>query len=163
VRFYPFNVELLNITIPMCKVSTKLKLCSCKIDNVESLPHYWILHTRTGMEQHIVGEAMMPAPIDEESAQYNSNTLKRLLNSGKCFDVEMHHQEGDQLELYFSYKPDSKKYLVLPCHGNYLVYVFVFKNDKWRKMDYDPFHENLIAKQLGSIHDPFRPLAIRSL
>lgn len=138
----------------MCKVSTKLKLCSCNIEDITSLPHYWILHKRTGTEQQIVGEAMLPIPLEKEIEAYNIKTLRQMLNAGNCFDVDLHHEEGDELEIHFSYKPVPGKYLLLPCHGNYLVYVFVFKNGKWRKTSYDPFHENLLVKQAGKIADP---------
>lgn len=139
----------------MCKVSDQLKLCSCKTKNVEDLKHYWVLKRHNGEHNCIVGEAILPANIGEDVDKVNIRTLRKMLNSGNCFDAEMLHQENDILELHFTFYADPEKYFMLPCHGNYLAYAFVFKNDKWRKTDFNPFGENLDDIQKGKIVRPF--------
>jgi len=139
----------------MCKVSDQLKLCSCKTKNVEELKHYWVLKRHNGEQNCIVGEAILPANIGEDADKVNIITLRKMLNSGNCFDIELQHQENDILELHFTFHADPEKYFMLPCHGNYLAYAFVFKNDKWRKTDFDPFGENLDDIQKGKIVRPF--------
>lgn len=139
----------------MCKVSDQLKLCSCKTKDVEKLKHYWILKRHNGENNCIVGEAILPANIGEDTDRLNIKTLGKMLNSGNCFDVNLQHQENDILELHFTFHADPEKYLMLPCHGNYLAYAFVFKNNKWKKTDFDPFGENLEDIQKGKIVRPF--------
>lgn len=139
----------------MCKISDQLKLCSCKTKNVEELKHYWILKRHNGEQNSIVGEAILPANIGEDADKVNIKILGKLLNSGNCFDVELDHQENDILELHFTFHADPEKYFMLPFNGNYLAYAFVFKNNKWRKNDFDPFGENLDHIQKGKIVRPF--------
>ena len=139
----------------MCKVSDKLKLCSCKAKNVEELKHYWVLKRHNGENNCIVGEAILPANIGEAADKVNIKTLGQMLNSGNCFDIKLEHQENDILELHFTFNADPEKYFMLPCHGNYLAYAFVFKNNKWKKTDFDPFGENLEDIQKGKIIRPF--------
>jgi hypothetical protein len=139
----------------MCKVSDQLKLCSCKTKNVEELKHYWVLKRHNGEQNCIVGEAILPVNIGEDADKVNIRTLRKMLNSGNCFDTEMLHQENDILELHFTFHADPEKYFMLPCHGDYLAYAFVYKNDKWRKTDFDPFGENLDDIQKGKIVRPF--------
>ena len=139
----------------MCTVSDQLKLCSCKTKNVEALKHSWVLKRPNGGQDCIIGEAILPANIGEEVDKINIRTIRKMLNSGNCFDIELQHQENDILVLYFTFYADPDKYFMLPCHGNYLAYAFVFKNNKWRKTDFDPFGENLNNIQKGKIVKPF--------
>jgi hypothetical protein len=86
----------------MCKVSDKLKLCSCKTD-INSLEHYWVLHRfEKDKETIVMGEAMPPAIIDPEIDRYNNKELLRMLNEGNVFDIEMNPVEKDRLEISFA-------------------------------------------------------------
>jgi len=139
----------------MCNISDKLKLCTCKTKNVEQLKHYWILKRRNGGNNYIVGQTMLPANIGEKQDRLNANNLQRLLNEGNCFDIKLLQEENDILKLHFTFYADREKYLMLPCHGNYLAYAFKFKKGKWNKKNYDPFGENLNNIQKGKIKNPF--------
>jgi hypothetical protein len=144
----------------MCQVSDQLKLCSCKTKNVEDLKHYWILkryHDESEWKD-IVGQTILPANIGEDAHKLNINTIRKTLNSGKCFDVALQHQENDILELHFTCNAETEKDSMYSGHGNYLAYAFVFKNNKWKKTDYDPFGANLAEVQKGKIVRPFRAL-----
>ena len=134
----------------MCKVSDKLKLCSCKIENVESLKHYWILNRPEDKDQFTIGLILPPANIGEQIEKFNVNRLRKQLNNGDCFDVTLIHQENDILELHFTCKPKNDT-----DSGNYLVYAFVYKNGKWKKTSHDPFGNNMNSLQTGRILRPF--------
>lgn len=136
----------------MCKLSNKLKLCSCKTKDIEKLQHYWKLQTHNGLPSYIVGEAMLPANIGKLSDRYNINVLKTMLNNENCFDIEMMHREGDRLELHFSYVEIENH---MPFNGHFLAYTFIYKNGKWKNTDFDPFGENLTTFQAGKIMRPF--------
>ena len=140
----------------MCKVSNKLKLCSCKVSNIKTLKDYWILNRPTDTNECIMGEAILPADIGEQAERYNITALRKLLNDGNCFDIEIQHQENDILELHFTYKAKSNKRIQMPDSGGYLAYAFVHKNGKWKKTSYDPFGANLNSIQGGKISEPFK-------
>ena len=139
----------------MCKVSDKLKLCSCKTQDIRKLKHYWILKRNDGGDLSVVGEAMLPANIGDEADKVNADTLCNMLNEGNCFDIEMQHRQNDILELHFTYYADRNNFMNLPWNGNFLVYAFRFRNKKWRKTDYDSFGLNLEDIQSGKIVRPF--------
>ncbi len=139
----------------MCKVSINLKLCSCKIKGVKKPKHYWILKRPNGKENWILGQAMLPADIGEDATKFNISTIKKMLNEGNCFDVALQHQEKDILELHFTVDASVKKDTAMPHEGNYLAYAFVYRKNKWRKAEYDPFSENLDDVQKGKIKKAF--------
>ena len=111
----------------MCKVSDKLKLCSCKADNVEKLKHYWVLNRHNGQNYETLGSIIPPPDIGEIAEKYNIETLLKLLNEGNCFDTELQLKQNDILELHFTVS-DPDKYF-----GKYLVYASYSKttNGKW--------------------------------
>ena len=139
----------------MCKISDKLKLCSCRTENVQRLKHYWVLNRPEDKDVFMLGDIVPPADIGERVEKYNIHSLRKQLNNGNCFDVNLVHQENDILELHFTcrQKPDIDKPTSYP--GNYLVYAFVYKKGKWRKTSYDPFGNNISAVQVGKILTPF--------
>ena len=139
----------------MCTVSDKLKLCTCKTENVKRLKHYWTLKRPTEKTHWVVGEMILPANIGETADKINQNTILSQLNNGNCFDFELQHQENDTLELHFTYKVDPEKYLTLPYNGDFLVYSFKFKKGEWKKSDYDPFEIDFNEVQKGKIISPF--------
>ena len=140
----------------MCKVSDQLKLCSCKTNNVEKLKHYWILKRHNGENNCMIGEAILPANIGKVAHNFNISSLGKMLNSGNCFDIALQHQENDILELHFTVGGEHEKAMILYDISNFLAYAFIFKNNKWKKTDFDPFGENLRDIQKGKIVSPFQ-------
>lgn len=110
----------------MCTISDKLKLCTCKTDDMEILKHYWVLKKPVESSIIMIGTIMPPANIGVEVEKYNVDTLTKQLNEGNCFDkdVMLIHGENYILELHFTCFP--KLYA-----ENYLVYAFIYKNGKW--------------------------------
>lgn len=94
----------------MCKISDKLKLCTCKTKSVEQLKHYWILKRHNGQNNCIVGEAILPANIGEQADLINEKIILKMLNGDNCFDTELLHQENDILELHFTFIANAEKY-----------------------------------------------------
>ena len=139
----------------MCKVSDKIKLCSCKAQHVERLKHYWVLNRPEKKDEFILGSIIPPANIGERVEKFNINTLRRQLNNGNCLDVELSHQENDILELHFTCRLEPGIDKISPGVGNYLVYAFAFKKGKWRKTSFDHFGNNLSSIQAGKILRPF--------
>ncbi|MCX6323551.1 MAG: hypothetical protein NTZ41_05045 [Sphingobacteriales bacterium] len=139
----------------MCKISDKLKLCTCKTEDVKRLKHYWILKRHNGKNNCIIGEAILPANIGKQADKINETIILKMLNGGNCFDVELQLEENDILELHFTFNADPEKYLKLSWYGNYLAYAFIFQKDSWKKTHFDPFGENLYEVQKGKIVNPF--------
>ena len=139
----------------MCKVSDKLKLCTCKTKNVEQLKHYWILKRPTESIYHIEGITILPADIGEAAHTYNQRTIMAQLNDANCFDFELTHQENDILELHFTCNVGLEKQKKHPLQGDYLGYAFNFKKGKWEEDIYDNFDVNFNEIQKGEINNPF--------
>ena len=138
----------------MCKVSDKLKLCTCKTTNVEDLKHYWILYKYADIGVCTMGDYIMPEPIAEKEDRYNINTLQALLNEGNCFDFEIELEENDRLEFHFSCVQNSIG-MIPAAKVDYLTYTFSYKSSKWTIEEFDPFHNNLDEKLNGKIVKPF--------
>ena len=60
----------------MCKISDKLKLCTCKTENIEQLKNYWILYKYHKSDIIMMGLPMLPQEyqIGKENNE-NSVTL----------------------------------------------------------------------------------------
>lgn len=86
----------------MCKVSPRLKLCTCDARDVTRLANYWVLHRFNASKQNrIIGRVAMPDAIDARAEAYNRATLRRRLNEPDAFDVDLNPQVGDRLQLTF--------------------------------------------------------------
>jgi len=141
----------------MCTVSDKLKLCSCETKNVKKLERYWILKRPKKSEFEMMGDMILPAPIGVEADKLNIQTLLEQLNSGNCFDIELKHQENDELELHFGFKPSEEDRQRNPYlrEKDFLSYVFKFIDGQWRKDEYNPFKDSFRNIQSGKIENPF--------
>jgi hypothetical protein len=115
----------------MCRVSDKIKLCTCSTD-IEKLKDYWVFHRYDkGKNNMVIGEPMLPHYIDPADETFNWALLLRLLNEGDIFDIELHPKAGDRLELAFKYGEDS-----FPRDSR-LHYGFCFSKGKWVKDEFD--------------------------
>ena len=134
----------------MCTISDKLKLCTCKADDVEILKHYWVLKKPVENDIFKKGTIIPPANIGGEIEKYNIDTLTQQLNDRSCFDkdVMLIHGENYILELHFTCFPELYS-------ENYLVYAFIYKNGKWIETKYDHFGNDLSKIQGGKIVKPF--------
>jgi len=141
----------------MCQVSDKIKLCSCKTKNVESLKHYWHIKRKNKDTSYIVGEISMPADIGEENDEINMDIILNQLNTGNIFDKDIEHKSNDILELVFSFKADRERFQnMLPNAGDFLAYAFKYRNGQWKKFDYQNWVINFDEVEKGKIVNPFK-------
>lgn len=111
----------------MCKVSDKLKLCTCEVP--DNNRHYWLLYRWVkGKNEILIGEFMLPFFIDKKINQLNNQLLVHLLNEGNVFDGSIFPKERDRLALSF-YTPG--------VYSEYLTYGFSYWRKKWHPKGYD--------------------------
>ena len=115
----------------MCKISNKLKLCTCSTKDATKLKNYWVLHRFVkGKMFDILGETMMPYQNSLVDEKLNKKTLLSLLNEGNVFDFDIELNDKDLLHLAFTFKGN---------HEEHNDYGFEYKNGKWRVSDYEAF------------------------
>jgi hypothetical protein len=134
----------------MCKVSDKLKLCTCSKIDKKTNPHFWELQRpwyEAGIE-NAVGLIHAPVSLDFLDEQHNKNILYNLLNDGSCFDVALKLENKDILELHF--KVNDEEY-----QSQYLTYAYVYSDGKWEESHYDAFGNNLRSEKEGCIQHAF--------
>ena len=113
----------------MCKVSHKIKFCSCKVTSVEKLKHYWIFHSYdSNKDVMILGETIPPYAIDEQIDFSNRKLLLKRVNEPGAFDIKLNPNNNDRLQLSFTCVNEI---------GGMIHYGFVFENGKWVEMEYD--------------------------
>lgn len=117
----------------MCKVSDKIKLCSCTtdIDDVYELDNYWIFYRyKKELNIEILGEFMLPVFVVEQDHAYNMEHLPRLLNDSNVFDIDLHPKPKDRLLLCLQVRLENNSL------GQY-NYGFQYKKGKWVHCEYD--------------------------
>jgi hypothetical protein len=114
----------------MCKVSNKLKLCTCTGD-FDKLKHYWIFHSYVkGKNEIVLGQPLLPDYFIFSNHPDNEVILEKLLNEGNAFDVAIVPKSKDRLELSFTCNDNRE---------NRLTYGFEYKKGKWVAKEYDCF------------------------
>jgi hypothetical protein len=98
---------------------------------------------------------ILPADIGAAAHKLNQKTILKQLNKTNIFDIEIDHEENDILELHFTLTGELEKHLPLSCNGNYLAYAFKFKNEGWKKNEYNPFDIDFAEITKGKIVKPF--------
>ncbi len=110
----------------MCKVSDKLRLCTCNAGG-ERPTNYWEFYRFIkGKDTIVIGEIFLPAGIDTASELYNRATLISLLNESDPFDVELHPKAKDRLVLSFHVANEGR-----------LNYGFEYRKKKWVEKEFD--------------------------
>lgn len=114
----------------MCKVSDKLKLCTCSTD-LDKLKHYWIFHRYVkGKNEIVIGEPIFPEDFIYSIHPDNQAILESLLNKENIFDVTIVPRSKDRLELSFTCN-DTQQYI--------MTYGFEYSKNKWVSREYDCF------------------------
>lgn len=112
----------------MCKVSSKLKLCTCNTEDIYAAEHYWIFHRfEEDKNNFIIGQLMLPPEIDPAIHKFNQRRLALLLNKENPFDIKIEPKEKDRLQLAFT----------IPPNAEHIVYGFEYRNNRWRKCGFD--------------------------
>ena len=132
----------------MCKVSDKIKFCTCGTKQVWKLKHYWVLYRYKRGQSPFIGEPVMPAWIDEDLDNLNISTLIKRLNEADAFDTDIAPKERDKLEIHFT-TPRLQ-----PGH---ISYFFQYRRGKWKEggeiANYCPTDERNPAGKLISALD----------
>lgn len=119
----------------MCKVSNKLKLCTC-VTPQEKLKHFWAFHRYVeDKELLIMGMPYFPDEFSLVDHESNKEILEILLNEDDVFDVKIKPKAKDRLEFFFSFTEFET--------ASNITYGFEFRKGKWKSIEYDYFdYEN---------------------
>ncbi len=110
----------------MCRVSNKLKLCTCNAD-INTLKNYWVLHRFIkGKKDYIVGELTLPNYLDPEDDGHNRKLLPQLLNERNTWDIDITPKHKDRLLLSFTTEQDREFH-----------YGFEYRKSRWVECQYD--------------------------
>ncbi len=115
----------------MCKVSDKIKFCTCVSGSYEDLPHYWLLY-RFNKQKDLayIGMPMFPYDYIQPNFQLNKQTLAVRLNEPDAFDKTIAFKAKDQLKIVINNLLDETKRM---------VFSFRYIKGKWVDQDYDTF------------------------
>ncbi len=116
-------------TEAMCKLSDKLKLCTCDA-SVADLVSYWVFYRFIEGKNHmVIGRVMIRDPLDPEVEAHNRSLLLARLNESDAFDVDLEPRDGDRLQLTFRLSPtDARKTI---------IYGYAHAAGRWVEEPYD--------------------------
>ncbi|APG59329.1 hypothetical protein [Christiangramia salexigens] len=91
----------------MCKISDKIKFCSCKLKKKDGYKHYWV-HFRynKNIEEFAMGEPVMPTYLMDSDFVINESTLLFRLNEPDAFDFQTNFKSKDKILIVIN---DSEK------------------------------------------------------
>lgn len=115
----------------MCKISNKVKFCTCKTSTTEKLQHYWCLYRFNKEEKNfvIIGTMVMDNEILTIDYEVNKVILEQRLNEVDAFDMELYFKPKDVLEIVCHNLNENKR----------VVYGFKYKGKRWQIYDISPF------------------------
>ncbi|NHN25180.1 hypothetical protein FIA58_005760 [Flavobacterium jejuense] len=114
----------------MCKITSKIKLCTCKATSTENLQNYWCLYRfNKDKNEMIVGEAVMSFKFDTLNHEVNKVVLEKRLNEEDSFDVKLVFKPKDILEIVCNNT----------IYNERDVYTFVYRGKKWKSTQIDSF------------------------
>ncbi len=140
----------------MCRVSDKIKFCTCSASSTEMLKHYWVFHRFVEGKDHIViGQPMFPYSIDDRTNNYNREQLLKRINKRDAFDTILNQREGDRLQIS------------IQCgegFNGYIHYGFSFNSCQWVEEEFDSLmwmwhHEE---SRFGKIRSALMPKQIQN-
>lgn len=117
----------------MCKVSNKIKFCTCINDNIviEELDNYWILYRRNKDKiLRMVGMLLQPNDINPNFF-VNIETIMNRLTEDDSFDIPIEFKNGDCLLISLNNNLEKK--------GEDMTYLFKYYRGQWKFIEYDPF------------------------
>ena len=117
----------------MCKVSDKIKFCTCVDDSIEieELNNYWVLHRyNKDKDMSVMGEPILPNGL-QSMFEINKKILVDTLNSPEAFDKKIEIKEGDKLEVVLCNNSSDDT-------GS-LYYNFSYSGKIWKSIESDSF------------------------
>jgi hypothetical protein len=128
----------------MCKVSDKIKFCTCGSDakNVRKLDNYWILYRYNNNDVKIIDEIWDGIVLIKilQNDELNKNTILNRLKELDAFDVSIKFEDSDMLEVHLNHLQPSKK----------LVYTFNYYDKEWHFNSNESISETKLYKRLKS-------------
>src|ERR1700754_961408 len=86
----------------MCKLSGKLKLCTCNATTVSRLQNYWVLHRfNAEKDVRVIGTMLLQDKLESQTEVHKRALLLERLHEPDAFDVDLQPGEGDRLQLTF--------------------------------------------------------------
>ena len=114
----------------MCKVSDKIKLCTCSAGSINELKHFWILHRYSKTKNEIfIGELVMPYMIDGATFLNNKTVLLKRINEADAFDIDLSPKNKDRIQLTFTCPEPADQQI---------TYGYSFKKGIWVEEEFDP-------------------------
>lgn len=117
----------------MCKISDKIKFCTCVDVNIEieELNHYWVLHRfNKNKNLNVVGTPSLPYHL-HPMYDVNEELLLITLNSPIAFDKNVELKRWDRLEVVLCNDPNSNEHS--------LAFNFRYTGKNWKPIEQDPF------------------------
>lgn len=115
----------------MCRVSDKIKFCTCTNGPVENLKHYWILYRfNKDKNDGCMGMPIMPTYITDLSFEENQTTLLNRLNEVDAFDIPLKFKAKDIIEIVINNTS---------AYQDPFTYSFKYKKGKWIAEETDSF------------------------
>ena len=115
----------------MCKVSDKIKFCTCSSDtiNIDELDSYWILYRYNDKKEReiTIGSFYIIGNLEFDSS--NKITILNRLKESDAFDIPIQFNNQDSLVIHI----DQFN------HSNELLYYFQFIDGEWLSQEYNPF------------------------
>ena len=107
----------------MCKITNKIKFCTCKATSTERLQHYWCLHRYNKDKNELtVGEAILPNEFLDINYEVNKVVLEQRLKDADAFDMDLRFKPRDVLEIVCHNTDTDKR----------VVYGFKYKGNRWQ-------------------------------
>lgn len=114
----------------MCKITSKIKFCTCKASSTEKLQHYWCLYRFNKEKDDVVMGMLLPEEPLTIDFEVNKVVLEKRLNEEDAFDVDLSFKPKDVLEIVCNNFSDSKR----------TVYGFKYKGKRWQLYEIDDFY-----------------------
>jgi hypothetical protein len=112
----------------MCRISNKIKFCSCEKAIKRKLDNYWVLF-RFDAEKNefLLGEPVMPTSYRDPDFFMNSATLLNRLNESDAFDFPISIHSKDKI------------LIVIKEHQEEYSYTYQYIDGCWQTSQEDPF------------------------
>lgn len=108
----------------MCKITSKIKFCTCKASSTEKLQHYWCLYrfSKVAKDSVILGTMVMGNETMTLDYEVNKVVLEQRLKDADAFDMDLRFKPKDVLEIV-CHNTDAHKRV---------VYGFKYKGNRWQ-------------------------------
>lgn len=116
----------------MCQVSKKIKFCTCNVEDINDLEHFWIFYSfQEDQEIMMIGQPLFPKDIDLANETVNRKLLLKRMNELDAFEIDLNPKEKDRFRVAI-HCPSTNVH-------RYLDYGFEWRKGKWVRKDFEDF------------------------